>query len=114
MYNCDMFSNYFNFLKLVLVIFLEHCFWNNSRRNVSATQLCSTLHPNFRSGVSIARRCNNDGTWSPVNMAACTMFIDSNPVIAIHFTVVVSDSNTMDSTTILSNVRKIKSASYVY
>ena len=81
-------------------------FWNSSRRNSLVIQPCSTLHPSFRSGVNIARHCNSDGTWSPVDMTACTMFINSNPVIVVHvhFTVTVSDSSTVDPTIIISNV----------
>ena len=79
-------------------------FWNNSRRNLLVTQPCSALHPSFRSGVNIARQCNSDGTWSTVDVSNCTMFINSNPVIIVYFTVIISDSNTVDSTTIISNV----------
>ena len=79
-------------------------FWNNSRRNLLVTQPCSTLHPSFRSGVNLARRCNSDGTWSPVDMTNCTMFMNSNPVIVVYFTVTVSSSNTMDPTNVVSNV----------
>lgn len=79
-------------------------FWNSNRRNTSVTQRCSILHPSFRSGISIERHCNNYGIWSPVDMTNCTMFIGSNPVITVHFTLTVSDSNTMDSTTIINNV----------
>ena len=84
--------------------FSEALFWNNSRRNLLVTHPCSALHSNFRSGVNIVRRCNSDGTWSTVDMTNCTMFLNSNPVIIVHFTVAVSDSNTMDSTAIISNV----------
>ena len=80
-------------------------FWNSNRRNKSVTQPCSRLHPSFRSGVNIERHCNNDGTWSPVDMTNCTTFVDSNPVITVHFTLIVNDSNTaMDSATIINNV----------
>ena len=79
-------------------------FWNNSRRNLLVTQPCSTLHPSFRYGVNVARHCNSDGTWSPVDMTACTMFINSNPVIAVYFTVTVSKSSAMDPTNVINNV----------
>ena len=79
-------------------------FWMNSRTNLLVTQPCSELHPNFRSGVEIGRQCNNDGNWSPVDMTNCTMFLNSNPVIVVYFTVMGSDSNTIDSTIIFNNV----------
>ena len=77
-------------------------FWNNSRRNLKVTQPCSTLHPNFRSGVEIARRCYSDGNWSSVDMTACTMFLNSNPVLVVHFTVIKNDS--INSSIIIDNV----------
>ena len=61
------------------------------------------MHPNFRSGVQIGRQCNNDRKWSSVDMTNCTMFLNSNPVIIVYFTVIVNDSN--DSATIINNVR---------
>ena len=79
-------------------------FWNNSRRNLLVTQPCSTLHPSFRYGVNVARHCNSDGTWSPVDMTTCTMFINSNPVIVVYFTVTVSKSSAMDPTNVINNV----------
>ena len=79
-------------------------FWNNSRRNLLVTQPCSVLHHNFRSGVEIGRQCNNDGNWSPVDMRNCTMFIDSDPVLIVYFTVIVNGSDTVDSAIIFNNV----------
>ena len=95
-------------------------FWNNSRRNLLVTHLCSELHPNFRSGVEIVRKCNNDGNWSPVDMTTCTMFLDSNPVLVVYFTVILSDSSRINSTNIINNVSiysyntaNLKSTTYV-
>ena len=79
--------------------------WINSRTNLLVTQPCSELHPNFRSGVQIGRQCNNDGKWLPVDMTNCTMFLNSNPVIIVHFTMIVTDSNMNDSANIINNVR---------
>ena len=79
----------------------------NSRTNLLVTQPCSELHPNFRFGVEIGRQCNSDGNWSPVDMTNCTMFLDSNPVIIVYFTVIVSDSNTIDSAIIINNVSSL-------
>ena len=76
----------------------------NSRTNTLVTQPCSELHPNFRFGVQIGRQCNKDGNWSPFDMTNCTMFLNSNPVIIVHFTVIDSDSSTIDSATIIDNV----------
>ena len=81
----------------------------NSRTNLLVTQPCSELHPNFRSGVEIGRHCNNDGNWSSVDMTNCTMFLNSNPVIVVYFTVIVSDSDMVDSAIIINSV-----SSYTY
>ena len=80
-------------------------FWITSRTNTLVIQPCSELHPNFRSGVQIGRQCNNDGNWSPIDMTNCTMFLNSNPVIIVYFTVIVTDSNMIDSANIINNVR---------
>ena len=72
--------------------------WMNSRTNSLVTQPCSDLHPNFRSGVYIGRQCNNDGKWSPVDMTNCTMFLNSNPVIIVYFTMIINNSDMIDST----------------
>jgi len=77
-------------------------FWNTSRRNISRTQLCSALHPNFRSGVNIARRCENDGTWSSIDLTNCTMFRDSLPVVIVSFTVATNNTETVDRNSQLS------------
>ena len=80
-------------------------FWNSSRTNLLVTQPCSELHPSFRSGVQIGRKCNNDGNWSSVDMTNCTMFLNSNSIIIVYFTVFVTNSNMVDSATIINNVR---------
>ena len=72
--------------------------------NFLVTQPCSKLHPNFRSGVEIGRQCNSDGNWSPVDMTNCTMFLNSNPVIIVYFTVIVSDSDMIGSANIINSV----------
>ena len=60
------------------------------------TQRCSELHPSFRSGVSVSRQCGDDGEWSPVDLRGCTMFINSNPLVIVYFT--LNGSVTDDST----------------
>ena len=94
----------FSFNKACTNDFSGALFWMNSKIDLLVTQPCSELHPNFRSGVQIGRQCNNDGNWSPVDMTNCTMFLNSNPVIIVYFTVIVSDSNVVDSTAIFNNV----------
>ena len=86
------------FHKACVTDFSGALLWINSRTNLLVTQPCSELHPNFRSGVQIGRQCNSDGNWSPVDMTNCTMFLNSNPVIIVHFTVIVNDSDMIDST----------------
>ncbi|XP_065910282.1 uncharacterized protein [Dysidea avara] len=73
-------------------------FWQNSRRNITVNQSCSMLHPSFRSGVDIRRQCRVDGSWSPVDLRDCTMFIGSDPVVVVYFTLVVVTNSTDDMT----------------
>ncbi|XP_065910088.1 uncharacterized protein [Dysidea avara] len=70
--------------------------WPSSGRNRLVTQRCSELHPSFRSGVSVSRQCGDDGEWSPVDLRGCTMFINSNPLVIVYFT--LNGSVTDDST----------------
>ena len=67
--------------------------WPTSRRNSEATHRCSDLHPNFRSGVFISRKCNADGTWGPVNDSNCTAQDNAIPTLILSFTINVSQSN---------------------
>ena len=67
--------------------------WPTSRRNGEVTQSCSTLHPSFRSRVSVGRKCNNDGTWGPVDYSNCTALNDAIPTLTISFIVNVSQAN---------------------
>ena len=76
-------------------------FWNTSRRDVINTQLCSILHPNFRSGVNIERRCQNNGLWSSIDLTDCTMFRGSLPVVTVSFTVTTNSTQTVESDSIL-------------
>ena len=61
--------------------------WPTSRQNGVATQSCSTLHPSFRSRVAVSRKCNDDGTWGPVNYSSCTAQITAIPTLIISFEV---------------------------
>ena len=63
---------------------------------MTVSQSCSLLHPSFRSGVQIHRKCGNDGNWSPVDLRDCTMFIGSDPVVVVYFTIVVITNSTDD------------------
>ena len=67
--------------------------WSTSRRNRVVTQSCSTLHPNFRSRVTISRKCNDDGTWGLVDYSNCTALKDAIPTITISFIVNVSQTD---------------------
>ena len=60
--------------------------WPSSRRSRLVTQRCSELHSSFHSGVSVTRQCGDDGEWSPVDLRDCTMFINSNPLVIVYFT----------------------------
>ena len=67
--------------------FSDSLFWDKSRTDIRITQPCSELHPNFRSGVNIGRWCQSDGSWSPVDVTNCTMFMESNAIVLLSFTV---------------------------
>ena len=67
--------------------------WPTSRRNTVITQSCSTLHPNFRSRVAISRKCNDDGTWGPVDESDCTALNHATPTLIVSFEVNVSQSD---------------------
>ena len=98
MYISTYACNVYFFHKACVTDFSGALLWINSRTNLLVTQPCSELHPNFRSGVQIGRQCNNDGKWLSVDMTNCTMFLNSNPVIIVYFTVIVNDSDMIDST----------------
>ena len=68
------------------------------------TQSCSQLHPSFRSGVNIGRRCMSDGSWSLVDLRNCTMFIGSKPVMTVYFTVTFNNTDMMTLMNITDNV----------
>ena len=68
--------------------------WPTSRQNRVVTQSCSTLHPSFRSRVAVSRKCNDDGTWGPVDYSNCTALNDAIPTLLISFEVNVSQDDT--------------------
>ena len=61
--------------------------WPTSAQNRVITQSCSTLHPSFRSRVAISRKCNDDGTWGPVDYSSCTALNTAIPTLIISFEV---------------------------
>ena len=75
--------------------------WPTSRQNTVITQSCSNLHPNFRSRVAISRKCNDNGSWGPVDESNCTALENANPILIISFKVNVSRS---DAEAIADNV----------
>ena len=75
--------------------------WPTSRRNRSATQSCSALHPSLRSGVTISRKCNDDGSWGPVDDSNCTALNNAIPTLIISFIVNVSQ---VDAQHVVDNV----------
>ena len=77
--------------------------WPTSRRNREVTHRCSTLHPSLRPGVTIIRKCNDDGTWGPVDDSSCTALNNAIPILIVSFAVNVSQSNAED---IAHNVSK--------
>ena len=75
--------------------------WPKSRRNREITQSCSTLHPSFRSRVSVGIKCNDDGTWGPVDYGNCTALNDAIPTLTVSFIVNVSQA---EAEVIMDNV----------
>ena len=75
--------------------------WPTSRQNRVVTQRCSTLHPSFRSRVAVSRKCNDDGTWGPVDYSNCTALNDAIPTLLISFKVNVSQD---DAHNVVNNV----------
>ena len=61
--------------------------WPTSRRNGVVTQRCSILHSYFRSGVTISRKCNYDGSWGPVDDSSCTALNSAIPILIISFVI---------------------------
>ena len=75
--------------------------WPTSRRNREVTHRCSTLHPSLRPGVFISRKCNDDGTWGPVDDSSCTALNNAIPILIISFIVNVSQ---VDAQHVVDNV----------
>ena len=75
--------------------------WPTSARNRLVTQSCSTLHPSFRSRVAISRKCNDDGTWGPVDGSNCTALNSAIPTLMISFEANVSHN---DAQHVMKNV----------
>ena len=78
--------------------------WPTNRRNRLVTKRCSTLHPSFRSGVAISRKCNDDGTWGPVDYSNCTALNDAIPTLLISFIVSVSYDDAQPAVNNVSSV----------
>ena len=85
--------------------------WPTSRRNRVVTQSCSTLHPSFRSRVSVGRKCNDDGTWGPVDDTDCTALNDAHRTLTVSFILNVSQA---EADIIVDNVSLIKLVLHTY
>ena len=70
--------------------------WPTSRRNRVVTNRCSALHSSLRSGVTISRKCKDDGSWGPVDDSNCTALNSAIPTLIVSFAVNVSQSNAKD------------------
>jgi len=68
---------------------------------MTVTHSCSTLHPYFRLAATIARKCNNDGTWGPVDDSSCTALNNAIPTIIISFQLNISK---LDAQRVADNV----------
>ena len=91
------------YLLVCLQDFSGGLLWPTSRRNREITHRCSTLHPCLRPFVTISRKCNDDGTWGPVDDSSCTALNNAIPILIVSFAVNVSQSNAED---IAHNVSK--------
>ena len=67
--------------------------WPTSARNRVVTQSCSILHPSFRSRVDISRKCNDNGTWGPVDYSKCTALSSGISTLTISFEMNVTHNN---------------------
>ena len=86
----------FLYLLACLQNFAGGLLWPTSRRNREVTQRCSTLHPSLRPGVTISRKCNDDGTWGPVDVSSCTALNNAIPILIVSFALNVSKSDAED------------------
>ena len=73
--------------------FVGGLLWPTSAQNRVVTQHCSIFHPSFRSRVTISRRCNDDGTWGPVDDSRCTTLSNAIPTLIISFEMNVTYNN---------------------
>ena len=83
----------FLYLLACLQDFAGGLLWPTSRRNREVTYRCSTLHPSLRPRVTISRKCNDDGTWEPVDDSSCTALNNAIPILIISFVVNVSQAD---------------------
>ena len=70
--------------------------WPTSRRNRVITQSCASLHPRFRSRVSVSRECNDDGSWGTVDDSNCTALDNAIPTLLISFEMNISQADAQD------------------
>ncbi|XP_065903442.1 adhesion G protein-coupled receptor L4-like [Dysidea avara] len=84
--------------------------WSKTTHSTTTTQSCSQLHPNFRSGVNIERKCLNNGRWSSVDLSSCTMFTRSNPVVMVSFSVNTGSNNTNAKTIVNQTIQLLNSS----
>ena len=74
--------------------------WPRRQANNLVRIRCSALHSSFRSGVYITRMCYSNGEWGGVNMSACTMRLDANPLV------LVETNSEVDATMLTNQVHK--------
>ena len=74
--------------------------WPRRQSNQLVRIRCSALYSSFRSGVYITRMCYSNGEWGDVDMSACTMRSDANPVI------LVETRSEVDATMLINQVLK--------
>ncbi|XP_065884496.1 uncharacterized protein [Dysidea avara] len=75
--------------------------WPRRQANNLVRIRCSALHSSFRSGVYITRMCYSNGEWGGVNMSACTMRLDANPLV------LVETNSEVDATMLTNQITNI-------
>lgn len=44
---------------------------------------CADIHPSFRFGPYVTRRCGEGQRWDPIDFTQCTVRSDSSPLLAV-------------------------------
>jgi len=70
--------------------------WGGQSAGRTSVHRCSNLHSVFSSGLTVSRKCTDDGVWEDVNFSGCTMKHSTNPKMIIVDQAELPDYNQMD------------------